>query len=227
VHYTNEDGCFLGYRERRPRKGVCLDTPRLVGLAILDYAKCRMLDFHYNCMKKICKPLLLYTDTDSLMYLVPARDPYDLMRRAPQWFDFKNGKDLGWESNGRDGELGLFKYEFISKQGEMKIAVEYAGSESKTYAFRMSSGKPYLRCKGCPSHAAKQQIQFETVKAAALDQTVKKITYNAIRMKNAEAHHVRETKVAMRGKNDKVARCEPLNLPLGHWRVATWLEENA
>ena len=43
-------------------------------------------------------------------------------------------------------------------------------------------------------------------------------------MKNAEAHHVRETKVAMRGKNDKVARCEPLNLPLGHWRVAAWLE---
>ena len=68
VHYTSEDGCFLGYRERRPRKGVCLDTPCLVGMAILDYAKCRMLDFHYNCMKKICKPLLLYTDTDSLMY---------------------------------------------------------------------------------------------------------------------------------------------------------------
>ena len=88
----------------------------------------------------------------------------------------------------------------------------------------MSSGKPYLRCKVCPSHAAKQQIRFETVKAAALDQTVKKITYNAIRMKNAEAHHVREEKVAMRGKNDKVARCEPLNLPLGHWRVAAWLE---
>jgi hypothetical protein len=43
------------------------------------------------------------------MYLVPARDPYDLMRRAPQWFDFENGKELGWESNGRDGELGLFK----------------------------------------------------------------------------------------------------------------------
>ena len=106
----------------------------------------------------------------------------------------------------------------------MKIAVEYAGSESKIYAFRMSSGKPYLRCKGCPSHAAKQQIHFETVKAAALDQTVKKITYNTIRMKNAEAHHVRETKVAMRGKNDKVARCGPLNLPLGHWRVAAWLE---
>ena len=106
----------------------------------------------------------------------------------------------------------------------MKIAVEYAGSESKTYAFRMSSGKPYLRCKGCPSRAAKQQIHFETAKAAALDQTVAKVTYNAIRMKNAEAHHVREKKVAMRGKNDKVLRCEPLNLPLGHWREAAWLE---
>ena len=48
------------------------------------------------------------------------------MRRAPNWFDFKTGKPFGWESNGRDGELGLFKHEFITKQGEMKIAVEYA-----------------------------------------------------------------------------------------------------
>ena len=136
------------------------------------------------------------------------------MRRAPNWFDFKNGKPFGWESNGRDGELGLFKYEFIDG-GEMKIAVDYAGSESKTYTLRMSSGKPYLHCKGCPSHTAKQQIHFETVKAAALDQTVAKVTYNAIRMKNAEAQRERETKVAMRGKNDKVFRCEPLNLPPG------------
>ena len=59
------------------------------------------------------------------MHLVPARDPHDLMRRAPNWFDFKNGKPFGRESNGRDGELGLFKYEFITKQGEMRIAVEY------------------------------------------------------------------------------------------------------
>ena len=106
----------------------------------------------------------------------------------------------------------------------MKIAVEYAGSESKTYAFRMSSGKPHLRCKGCPSHAAKRQIHFETVKAAALDQTVAKVTFNASRMKNAEAHHVRESKAVMRGKNDKVLRCEPLNLPLGHWHEAAWRE---
>ena len=35
-----------------------------------------------------------------------------------------------------------------------------------------------------------------------MDQTVAKDTYNAIRMKHAEAHHVRETKVVMRGKND-------------------------
>ena len=73
----------------------------------------------------------------------------------------------------------------------MKTAVENAGSESKTYALRMSSGKPYLRCKGCPKHAAKQQIHFETVKAAALEQTVAKVTFNAIRMKHAEAHHRR------------------------------------
>ena len=44
-------------------------------------------------------------------------------------------------------------------------------------------------------------------------------------MKHAEAHHVRETKVVMRGKNDKVPRCELLNLPLGHWREGVFKSE--
>ena len=63
------------------------------------------------------------------------------------------------------------------------------------------------------------------MKAAALEQPVAKVTFNAIRMKRAEAHHVRETKVVMRGKNDKVLRCEPLNLHLGRWREGAFKSE--
>ncbi|MGV2388229.1 MAG UNVERIFIED_CONTAM: DNA polymerase [Microcystis novacekii LVE1205-3] len=162
VHYNNEDdGCFLSFRERRVgTKGVCLDSARLVGSAVLDHSKVRMWNFHYDCMKKICRPLLLYQDTDSFVYLIPGSCPYELMRRAPEWFDFKNGKDLGWVANENSGKPGYFKYEFIHKgdkndplNGQMDVALEYAGSEAKVYAMRLQTltgEATYLRCKGCP-----------------------------------------------------------------------------
>ena len=76
----------------------------------------------------------------------------------------------------------------------------------------------YLRCKGCPRHAAEQQVFFETIKDAALEHKVHKVTYIAIRMKSACAQHISESKVVCRGNNNKVLHTDGLSLPLGHWR---------
>ena len=215
----NEQGAFLGYRERRMVKGVCLDSPRLQGGHILDWSKYRMWTFHYECMRKICRPLLLYQDTDSFIYLIEnCRDPYELMCRAPEWFDFKNGKALGWRENTNSSQPGYFKYELI-KKGRMQVVTEYAGSEAKVYSLKLvelSKDDKYLRCKGCPRHATKD-VHFENVKAAALQKTVLSVEYNAIRLKSARASHVREKKVIMRGNNDKVLSFEgEINRPLGY-----------
>ena len=76
----------------------------------------------------------------------------------------------------------------------------------------------YLRCKGCPRHAAEKQVFFETIKDAALEQKVHKMSYNAIRMKSACAQHISESKVVRRGNNNKVLHTDGLSLPPGHWR---------
>ena len=218
----NDEGCFLGYRERRMVAGVCLDSPRLQGSHILDWSKYRMWNFHYHCMKKICRPLLLYQDTDSFVYLLEnCRDPYELMCKAPEWFDFKNGKPIGWRENENSSVPGYFKYEFI-KKGTQYAALEYAGSEAKVYAMRLQAlggdQDEYIRCKGCPGHAAKRDVHFENVKAAALNQTVHSVEYNAIRMKSTKPVHIRERKVVMRGNNDKVLSLDgEWNRPLGHY----------
>ena len=121
------------------RKGVCLDSPRLQGGHILDWSKYRMWTFHYECMRKICRPLLLYQDTDSFIYLIAnCRDPYELMCRAPEWFDFRNGKGLGWRENDNSALPGCFKYELI-KKGRMQVVTEYAGSEAKVYSLKQWS----------------------------------------------------------------------------------------
>jgi hypothetical protein len=100
-------------------------------------------------------------------------------------------KTLGWRENGNSSQPGYFKYELI-KEGRMQVVTEYAGSEAKVYGLKMVELKDkYLRCKGCPKHATKE-VHFENVKAAALEKTVLSVEYNAIRLKNTKASHVRE-----------------------------------
>ena len=79
------------------------------------------------------------------------------MCRAPEWFDFKNGKALGGRENDNSAQPGYFKHELI-KKGRMQLALEYAGSEATVYSLKLvelSEDDKYLRCKGCPRHAAR------------------------------------------------------------------------
>jgi hypothetical protein len=224
----HDDQGFIGYRVRKPSKDVIMDTPRIVGFMILEYAKIRMLDFQLR-MREIARPTLLYMDTDSaIMQLHGERCPYEVMRRAPDMFDFKAGKFLGYEQTGREGELGLFKNELLDDGVEERI-VEYCASEAKTYSLKKErfregqriDDKVEVKCKGVPKAAVKMQIYHEHVKAAALNHEMKEVEFRAIRMKKCEPHHTFQKKVAMRGNNTKVHRlADGTCVPHGHWRIS-------
>ena len=93
-HYCEEDGTFLGTTTTNKTKQSVLDTPRMVGWAILEYAKLVMMRFHYEVMKPLFPDdalKLLYTDTDSMYYEIRCHtDPIDLIaERNEGVFDLK------------------------------------------------------------------------------------------------------------------------------------------
>jgi hypothetical protein len=83
---VNEDTVLI----ERLRAEVVLDKPIYAGFAILELSKVLMYDFHYNVIvnKYGGNARLLFTDTDSLTYIIFTDDLYiDLIPLRDTFFD--------------------------------------------------------------------------------------------------------------------------------------------
>ena len=78
---------------------LTLNKPAYIEMCILELNKLLMYEFHYDYIKNKCGKIsiLLFTDTDILMYEIKTEDVY---------VDFSNGKEMFYFSN----YLGKSKY---------------------------------------------------------------------------------------------------------------------
>ena len=115
-----------------------------VGMCILDLTKTLMYDFHYNYIKKKYKSRakLLFTDTDSLIYEIKAkdivyqdfwtdRDKFDNSdySKYSQYFDPTNKKGIG---KFKDKAVGIPVTEFIGLRSKMCSYVKDNDKNEKT-----------------------------------------------------------------------------------------------
>ena len=67
------------------KQKVTLNKPVYLGQTILDDSKTLMYDFHYNFMLEKIKPRsdidLLFTDTDSLCYVIRKHDIFEIIKK--------------------------------------------------------------------------------------------------------------------------------------------------
>ena len=119
---------------------VYFNKPIYVGQAILDLSKTLMFDFHYNYIRKKYddKAGLLFTDTDSLMYLIQTDDFYhDIRKDVTKKFDtsdYYHYHPSGIKTGVNKKVIGKFKDEVGGNQ-----ITHFVGLRPKLYTFKVET----------------------------------------------------------------------------------------
>ena len=140
------------------KQSVKYNRPNYIGNAILDLSKLYMFEFHHNYMKQKYgdKCELVYTDTDSFVYLVETDDLFQDCFDNRELFDltdviidkFKDGKN--------SKVIGMFKDET-----NFKPIVSFCALAPKSYSFITDDGINKKTCKGVSKLVLKKEISNE------------------------------------------------------------------
>lgn len=208
---------------------VILDKPIYVGTTVLDLSKTFMFDFHYNFVKcHFPTANLLYTDTDSLIYLLPVPSVDDLIARDPGRFDTSQyPPDHPLHSKVNAKRIGSMKDEVDGKR-----ITEFIGLRPKLYAYQVeekdTTTSTKKRAKGVRK-AALRKITFEDYKKSLFNDEVKEVSQQLF---ESDAHVIRtktQIKLGLSANDDK-RYCEGKykikTLPWGHYRIQDGVEDH-
>jgi hypothetical protein len=140
-------------------KVVRLRKPIAVGCCVLDLSKLLMYDFHYNYIvpKYGSRAKLLFTDTDSLCYIVESEDVYADMLAEKERFVFSN-YDAGHPNFSMENKMviGKMKDELAGLAGQ-----SFAGLKAKMYSIKREDGDEIKKAKGVKMGVVKNTITHQ------------------------------------------------------------------
>ena len=205
------------------KTSVTLDKPIYVGFGILELSKVHMYDFHYNVMYKMYKPenvKLLFTDTDSLCYLIKTDDVYEDMKQNSIHFDMSEYPQHHQCYNTTNKKvIGKFKDETNGDPIR-----EFVGLKSKMYGLTTEHSNIEKKvAKGVKKATINKCLHFDTYKSV-LNGTNGYFTrheMNMIRSKEHQLSTVRINKVSLSAFDDKVYILDDgiSTLAYGHYRI--------
>ena len=188
---------------------VYFNKPIFVGQAILDISKTLMFDFHYNYIKNKYgdKAELLFTDTDSLMYLIQTEDFYqDINKDIKKKFDtsdYTENHPSGIKTGVNKKVIGKFKDEPAGKQ-----ITHFVGLRPKLYTFKVEEKGETRKAKGIKKNVIKKSLSFEDYKKCFFTEEEVMKEMNIIRSQNHEIFSMAVNKVALSANDYKRLICE-------------------
>jgi len=210
---------------RLKKTSVMMDKPIPVGFAILDLSKCEMYDYHYNYMLERypgSRATLLYTDTDSFIYLVETEDLYADMKEDSHLFDFSGySKDHQCFSNENKKVVGKMKDELNGI-----FAVEFVSLKAKMYALSLLRKKDnqMRKAKGVSRSYVKQKLTLNLYKKTLFERLRTRAETSKIQSKCHQLYTQTQTKIALSPYDDKryVLDDGIHTLAHGHFRIEEW-----
>lgn len=197
------------------------NKPIYVGQAILDIAKTKIYEFHYDYMKPIFgdKCYAAYTDTDSIIYMIEHKDIYNIIKRDchirfdTSDYPKNNIYDIPLVNK---KVLGLMKDEMNGR-----IMTEFVGLRAKMYSIRVEDEDVIKKAKGVKSYVIKNQIVFNDYIECLNNCTEKSVEQNLIRSNKHQVSSITQTKIALSPHDDKryLLKNSYKTLPWGHYSI--------
>ena len=167
---------------------VYFNKPIYVGQAILDLSKTLMFDFHYNYIREKYddEAELLFTDTDSLMYLIETDVVYhDFAADVKKKFDtsdYPENHPSGIETGVNKKVIGKFEDEAAGRQ-----ITHFVGLRPKLYSFKIADSD-VKKAKGIKKNIIKKEITFEDYKECLFSEEEQMREMNIIRSQNHDIY---------------------------------------
>ena len=184
---------------------VYFNKPVYVGQAILDLSKTLMFNFHYNYIQKkygYKRAKLLFTDTDSLMYVISTDDFYkDISEDISSKFDtsdFPSDHKSGILTGVNKKVIGMFKDEVAGKQ-----ITHFVGLRPKLYSFKVEDSSTTKKCKGIKKNVVKKGLDFQNYVECLFSGKKQMRSMKIIKSENHEIYSKEVNKIALSNEDDK------------------------
>lgn len=190
------------------KQEIVLDKPKIIGFCILELSKWLMYDFYYNMKDRYGSDMkLLFTDTDSLMLVLPKQKfEKDLHEDKELYdkFDFSNyPKDHILYSDKNKKVVGKMK----SETANIEI-LEFCGLKAKTYSFITEENKEHTRCKGINKRIKDKELHHQDYKNVLFDEIALFTNIHSIRSHRHELTTNKQNKLALTPYDDKFYICD-------------------
>ena len=197
--FTNE---LAAVNMKKPT--LYLNRPIYVGFSILDLSKTLMYDFHYNYIKVKYdnKATLLFTDTDSLCYIIQTKDIYKDMQEDSELFDTSEYPSDHFLFSTRNKKvLGKMKDETHGVPIE-----EFVGLRPKMYSLLYTENSKTVEkkvAKGIAKNVTKREIRHEHYKDCLFNRKQQMASMHQIRSFQHNVYSIKLKKIGLSPSDDK------------------------